>query len=190
MLKYVLLAGAMTISAPALAQSKPADTPTAPTTQVAPAQTAPQAAPLPANSGRYRSAADGDPGRSDGSDTGQPHPGAGCAGGHSAGASRSNRTARATGSRRACLGRRSGRAGREHRIPDLRQGQERHAQPVRIRCMDDRAQGKERSFDQARTVPRPRLGSVRPLPAPTRTRASRSPKPSSPASCLRAHKLN
>ena len=48
MLKYVLLASAITISAPALAQSKPADTPTAPTTQVAPAQTAPQAAPIPA----------------------------------------------------------------------------------------------------------------------------------------------
>ena len=41
MLKYVLLASAMTISMPALAQSKPADTTTAPTTQVAPAQTAP-----------------------------------------------------------------------------------------------------------------------------------------------------
>jgi len=48
MLKYVLLASAMTISMPALAQSKPADTPTAPTTQVAPAQTAPQTAPVPA----------------------------------------------------------------------------------------------------------------------------------------------
>jgi len=48
MLKYVLLASAMTISMPALAQSKPADTTTAPTTQVAPAQTAPQAVPAPA----------------------------------------------------------------------------------------------------------------------------------------------
>lgn len=44
MLKYVLLAGAMTVSMPALAQDKPADTPTAPTTQVAPAQTAPDPA--------------------------------------------------------------------------------------------------------------------------------------------------
>ena len=48
MLKYVLLAGAMTISVPALAQSKPAATPTAPTTQVSPAQTVPEAAPVPA----------------------------------------------------------------------------------------------------------------------------------------------
>ena len=48
MLKYVLLASAMTVSMPALAQSKPADPATAPTTQLAPAQTVPQAAPIPA----------------------------------------------------------------------------------------------------------------------------------------------
>lgn len=45
MLKYVLLASAMTISAPVLAQDKPADTQVAPTTQTAPAQTAPQSTP-------------------------------------------------------------------------------------------------------------------------------------------------
>jgi hypothetical protein len=41
MLKYLLLASAVTISAPVLAQSKPVSPTTAPTTQVSPAQTAP-----------------------------------------------------------------------------------------------------------------------------------------------------
>ena len=41
MLKYLLLASAVTISAPVLAQDKPASSTTAPTTQVSPAQTVP-----------------------------------------------------------------------------------------------------------------------------------------------------
>lgn len=45
MLKYILLASAMTISAPVLAQDKPADSQVAPTTQATPAQTAPEATP-------------------------------------------------------------------------------------------------------------------------------------------------
>jgi hypothetical protein len=45
MLKYILLASAMTISVPVLAQDKPADTQAAPTTQTAPASTAPEATP-------------------------------------------------------------------------------------------------------------------------------------------------
>ena len=45
MLKYILLASAMTISAPVLAQDKPADSQVAPTTQAAPTQTAPEATP-------------------------------------------------------------------------------------------------------------------------------------------------
>jgi len=48
MLKYLLLASAVTISAPVLAQDKPASPTTAPTAQASPAQTAPQAAPVPA----------------------------------------------------------------------------------------------------------------------------------------------
>src|SRR5436309_3356603 len=48
MLKYILLAGAVTISMPVLAQDKPASSAITPTTQVSPDQTAPQAAPVPA----------------------------------------------------------------------------------------------------------------------------------------------
>lgn len=48
MMKYILLASAVTISVPVLAQNKPAPATTAPTTQVSPVQTAPQAAPAPA----------------------------------------------------------------------------------------------------------------------------------------------
>jgi hypothetical protein len=53
MLKYILLASAMTISAPVLAQEKPAATPTAPVTQADPAQTTP-ATPPTANDLRPR----------------------------------------------------------------------------------------------------------------------------------------
>ncbi len=60
MLKYILLAGAVTISVPVLAQDKPASSTTAPTTQVSPAQTAPAPA-TPVNTAQPQTVTPADP---------------------------------------------------------------------------------------------------------------------------------
>jgi hypothetical protein len=60
MLKYIVLAGAMTISVPVFAQDKPADSVTAPTTQVAPAQTVPAPA-TPADPAQPQTVTPADP---------------------------------------------------------------------------------------------------------------------------------
>lgn len=57
MLKYVLLAGTMALSVPAVAQDKPMDSQTTPMTQAAPAQTAP----TPADSAQAQPASPADP---------------------------------------------------------------------------------------------------------------------------------
>ena len=108
MLKYALLAGAMTIAAPALAQSTMTSPQTAPTAttgaadpSMSPAQTAP----------------------------GQD---ATCSVRADPVCARPDRTGDATRQQR------SGRAGHRHRIPDLRQERRRQAQRSRVRGLDGR----------------------------------------------------